>query len=59
MDISFQQMKDPITGEVSKVIIKYVDESGNVWFVPLGAGHRFEDVYDKWLAAGNKPLPPE
>lgn len=55
--ISFRYIKDPLTGIDSTTSILYTDESGTVWTVPLGTGHRFEQVYDDWLAAGNNPLP--
>lgn len=58
MTISFQQVKDPMTGNVSETQILYTDESGTEWTVPLGTGHRFEAVYDEWIAAGNVAAPP-
>lgn len=57
-DISFQQIKDPMTNEVRTDQILFTDESGTVWTVPLGAGHRFEDQYNEWVKAGNTALPP-
>lgn len=56
--ISFQYINDPMTGKVSDTMILYTDEQGTVWTVPLGAGHRFEDTYNEWTAAGNTALPP-
>lgn len=58
MTIAFQQLKDPMTGKVSTTQIAFTDEIGTVWTVPLGAGHRFEQQYEEWVAAGNKALPP-
>lgn len=55
MSISFQQLKDPFTGEISTTSILYTDEQATIWTVPLGVGHRFEVIYDDWLAAGNTP----
>lgn len=55
--ISFRYLKDPMTGQQSTTSILYTDEQGTVWTVPLGTGHRFEQVYDDWVAAGNTPLP--
>ena len=55
--ISFQYVKDPMTQVQSTTQILYTDESGTVWTVPLGVGHRFEQAYDDWLAAGNTTLP--
>ncbi|BDD93549.1 hypothetical protein PanNE5_29890 [Pandoraea sp. NE5] len=51
----FQQMKDPITMEVQANVIRYTDDDGGVWTVPRG--HRFWDIYEQWLSAGNSPLP--
>lgn len=56
--ISFQHLNDPMTGQVSTTSILYTDEQGTVWTVPLGAGHRFEDIYNEWVAAGNTAAPP-
>ena len=55
MTISFQYVKDPMTQQQSTTQILYTDDSGTVWTVPLGVGHRFEQVYDDWLAQGNTP----
>jgi hypothetical protein len=49
----FQLIKDPFTGDISTKQILYTDPYGTVWTVPLGVGHRFEQTYDDWLAAGN------
>jgi hypothetical protein len=59
MTISFKQLKDPMTGEVSDKQIQYTDEAGTVWTVPLGAGHRFEAEYEAWVAAGNTAEAPD
>ena len=57
MTISFKQLKDPMTGELSTTSIQYTDEQGTVWTVPLGVGHRFEQIYDQWLLDGNTVVP--
>jgi hypothetical protein len=54
----FQLIKDPFTGDISTKQILYTDPYGTVWTVPLGVGHRFEQIYDDWLAAGNTPSQP-
>jgi hypothetical protein len=59
MTISFRQLKDLMTGEVSDRQIQYTDEQGTVWTVPLGAGHRFEEAYEAWRAEGNVAAPPD
>ena len=57
MAIYFKQLKDPLTREVSDKLVLYMDESGTIWTIPLGAGHRFEQEYEAWLAAGNEIIP--
>jgi len=57
MTISFKQLRDPMTKEVSTSEIQYTDEQGTVWTVPLNVGHRFENIYSEWLAAGNVAAP--
>ncbi|WP_186275790.1 hypothetical protein [Burkholderia gladioli] len=53
MAISFKQTKD-INGQVRQDMIIYTDESGQVWYVPIG--HRiWREIYEPWLAAGNTP----
>jgi hypothetical protein len=57
MSISFKQVR-AIGGAVSTTTTLYTDEQGVMWFVPLGTGHRFEEIYNEWLAAGNTPESP-
>lgn len=59
MTVSFKQLKDPMTQQVSDTMILMTDEQGVVWTVPLGAGHRFEQELEDWKAAGNTVLPPD
>lgn len=54
----YQQVR-AIDGSVSTEQFLYTDESGQVWHVPIGAGHRFETQYDEWAAIeGNVIAPP-
>jgi hypothetical protein len=39
-------------GVPSMDAIQFTDETGTVWTVPLGAGHRFETQFDEFLADG-------
>jgi hypothetical protein len=55
---AFKQLIDPVTKMVSTDYILYTDDEGTVWTVPLGKGHRFEDIYTSWLAEGNTPEGP-
>lgn len=55
--MTFQQIIDPRTGEVSDAVILYTDENGTIWTVP--DGHRFWGIYQDWLAEGNSPKPAE
>ena len=41
-----------IDGNLSLDVIKYQDGDSTVWYVPLGAGHRFEDIFDAFLNEG-------
>jgi hypothetical protein len=51
---AFQQLRDWVTGEINPDAVQYTEEDGTVWnFVPRG--HRFFDLYERWLAAGNQP----
>jgi hypothetical protein len=58
MTITFKQLRD-MDGSISTKQFQYTDEQGVVWTVPIGAGHRFEQEYEEWVAAGNKIEPAE
>jgi hypothetical protein len=56
----FKELRDPMTQEISTTtttttttMMLMLDEQGVVWTVPIGAGHRFEQQYEEWVAAGN------
>ena len=54
-DDAFKQLRDWQSGEVNADAIQYTDEQGTVWnYVPRG--HRYFDLYERWLAAGHQPL---
>lgn len=55
--IRFAQYADP-DGAINPKFIYYFDEEGKQWTVPMGAGHRWEEMYDSWLAEGNTVEPP-
>lgn len=50
--MNFQAYVDPMKNEVDPKKIVYTDDAGAVWIVP--EGHRFWDLYQSWLAEGNK-----
>lgn len=59
--MQFQQRYKPFTEplEVDPDYILYTDMDGQLWTVPLNVGNWMDtDLYQPWLAAGNKPLPP-
>jgi hypothetical protein len=57
MSISFRQANN-IDGSLDSSKIIYIDDNGQEWWITLGTGSRYEDIYNDWLAAGNTPLPP-
>lgn len=53
---AFKELRDWMTGEINPDAIQYTEPSGQLWnFVPRG--HRFFDLYERWLAAGHTPVP--
>ncbi|WP_233866598.1 hypothetical protein [Paraburkholderia adhaesiva] len=54
---AFKRVRNGLTGDINPDAIQYTEpQTGIVWsFVPRG--HRFFDLYERWLAAGNTPLP--
>ena len=55
---AFRQIRDTMTGEINPDMIAYTEpDSGMVWSAPRG--HRFFDLYERWVAAGNTALPPQ
>lgn len=54
--MTFSEMIDPFTGNISSTLILFTDDDGTVWTVPQG--HRFWALYEDWLAQGNTPMPP-
>jgi hypothetical protein len=53
---AFKELRSPITGEINPDAIQYTEPNGTLWnFVPRG--HRYFELYERWLAAGNTAVP--
>lgn len=52
---AYQQLHDPMTGEISTTILRVADQA----YIPDDPANRDRQEYDEWLAAGNQPDPPD
>jgi hypothetical protein len=56
MEYNYQQFNDPLTGEVATYGIKRLPDGA---WIPNDPDNTDWQAYQVWLAAGNKPLPPD
>jgi hypothetical protein len=51
----YAQLRDPMTGELSEMILRRVDGA----FIPNDPANRDREAFELWVAEGNTPDPPD
>lgn len=55
MASEYQQLNDPMTGQVSGTVLRKRDQA----FIPNDPANRDRQEYEEWLKQGNEPDPPD
>ena len=55
MEYNYQQVFDPLIGEISTTVIRRLPDGASI---PNDPANTDWQAYQEWLAAGNTPLPP-